>query len=225
MPVGPRGEQLPYEGEPGYEEAKAQYPEIYAEEEGMPPGGGMEMAPGDDMAMDMPPGEGMPMEAGPEAGAAVDEEGMARMEAVAAAAPTPEKPYSIKVIEKLVDELNAFADKAFGEGSVPEIEFDSGGEQKWSQPLPAPVFVPLAAVSDLASGINEKYSFEVSELLSDAELRAASGKVRQMHSDKEFMEMATAVPEDEAPGDMDAEEPEAMPGEMSPEDEELMAAM
>ena len=216
MPVGPRGERLPYEGEPGYEEAMAENPEMYAEAGPMPPGGEMD---------EMPPGEEMPPGPGGEAEASIDEEGMARMEAVAAAAPTPEKPYSIKVIEKLVDELNTFAEKAFGEGAVPEIEFDSGGEQKWSQPLPPPVFVPLAAVSDLASGINEKYSFEVSEIVSDAELRAASGKVRQMHSDKEFMETATAVPEDEAPDVMDVEEPEAIPGEMSPEDEELMAAM
>ena len=34
MPVEPNtGMQLPYKGEPGYEEAKAQFPELYAEEE------------------------------------------------------------------------------------------------------------------------------------------------------------------------------------------------
>ena len=41
MPVEPNtGMQLPYKGEPGYEEAKAQFPELYAaEEQGMAEGG------------------------------------------------------------------------------------------------------------------------------------------------------------------------------------------
>ena len=40
MPVEPNtGMQLPYKGEPGYEEAKAQFPELYAaEEQGMAEG-------------------------------------------------------------------------------------------------------------------------------------------------------------------------------------------
>tara|TARA_R110002012_G_scaffold18824_4_gene68754 strand:- start:6463 stop:6990 length:528 start_codon:yes stop_codon:yes gene_type:complete len=39
MPKNPEtGEDLPYEGQPGYEEAKAQYPDVYAAEEAEKPG-------------------------------------------------------------------------------------------------------------------------------------------------------------------------------------------
>mgnify|MGYP003651362281 CR=1 FL=1 len=46
MPVDPQtGNRLPYEGEPGYEEAKKQFPELYAAEEG---GGEEPEMPGDE---------------------------------------------------------------------------------------------------------------------------------------------------------------------------------
>ena len=49
MPVDPNtGNRLPYEGEPGYEEAKKKFPELYAAEEG----GDEEEMPGDEGPMD-----------------------------------------------------------------------------------------------------------------------------------------------------------------------------
>ena len=98
MPVEPNtGMQLPNKGEPGYEEAKAQFPELYAaEEQGMAEGGA-------------PPAE-MPGDEGPEDMAAdpamMDE---------APQAPMPEKPYSVNAVKTLLKELNKTLDKLSGQ--------------------------------------------------------------------------------------------------------------
>ena len=207
MPIDPvTGELQPYAGEPG---APADAPP-------MPPGG----------APPMPPAGASP----DDAMAAIEEEQRARMEAVASAAPQPSEAYDVKLIEKLVDELNELAEKAVGEGGVPAIQFDAGGEKKWAQPLPGNVFVPLVAVGEMAAQLGfDKYTFDPMELDSNAGLRAASGKIRQMHSDADFIEAVTAPPEGEEM--MEEPEPaqpptlETAPGAMSAEDEELMAAM
>ena len=176
----------------------------------------------------MPPAEG----AGgspDDAMAAIEEEQRARMEAVASAAPQPSEAYDVKLIEKLVAELNKLAEKAVGEGAVPEIQFDAGGEKKWAQPLPGNVFVPLVAVNEMAAQLEfDKYTFDPMELDSNAGLRSASGKIRQMHSDADFIEAVTAPPEGEemeGPELTEAPAEELAPGDMTAEDEELMAAM
>ena len=213
MPVDPvTGERLPYAGEPG---APAGAPP-------MPPGG-----PAPAGAPPMPPGDqpGMP---GPEADQAmqsIEEEQAARMQAVAASAPQPSEAYDVKLIDKLVEELNALANKALGEGSVPEIRFDAEGESKWAQPLPGNVFVPLVAVNEMATQMGfEKYTFDPTELDSNAGLRKASAKVRQMHTDKDFMEAVTKPPEAAEEMPEEGAEPPP-PGEFSDEDRELMDAM
>ena len=88
MPVEPNtGMKLPYKGEPGYEDAKAQFPELYAQEEqGMAEGGA--------------PPEEMPGDEGPEEMAAEGEmapEG--EMEQEMPSAPMPEKPYSVNAVK------------------------------------------------------------------------------------------------------------------------------
>ena len=210
MPVDPvTGEEIPYAGEPGAAPGAPPRPPGGAGAAPMPPAGGQGMGqPGAQQAM-----EGM------------EQEQAARMQAVAASAPQPTEAYDVKLINKLVDELNTLASKALGEGAVPSIEFDAGGESKFAQPLPGNVFVPLVAVNEMASQMGfEKYSFDPTELDSNAGLRKAAAKVRQMHTDEDFMEEVTKPPE--AAQGMDEEGGEDLaPGEFSDEDRELMGAM
>ena len=212
MPVDPAtGERLPYAGEPG---APAGAPP-------MPPGGAEIPAGGPPM----PPGAAGGQATADDAMRSIEEEQAARMQAVAAAAPEPSEAYDIKLINKLVDELNALAEKALGEGQVPEIVFDAEGETKWAKPLPPNIFVPLVAVGEMAAQLEfDKYTFDPAELDSNAGLRATSAKVRQMRSDKDFIEAVTKpVEEPEAAPEEGGEE--LAPGEFSDEDRELMEAM
>jgi hypothetical protein len=65
MPVDPdTGNRLPYEGEPGYEEAKKKFPDLYAAEEG----GDEEELPGDEGPTDVEAEEEVEEEAEEEAG-------------------------------------------------------------------------------------------------------------------------------------------------------------
>ena len=208
MPIDPvTGERQPYAGEPG---APAGAPPMPPGAPPMPPGGAGAAGPDDAMV-------------------AIEEEQRARMEAVASAAPQPSEAYDVKLIEKLVDELNKLAEKAIGEGGVPEIQFDAGGEKKWAQPLPGNVFVPLVAVGEMAAPLGfDKYTFDPMELDSNAGLRSVSGKIRQMHSDADFIDAVTAPPEGAEMEEPTIAEPpgeEPAPGAMTAEDEELMAAM
>jgi phosphate uptake regulator len=210
MPVDPAtGERLPYAGEPG---APADAPP-------MPPGG---PAP-------MPQNGAAPMNgAAPasreEAMRAIEEEQAARMQAVASSAPQPKEELEVKLIEKLVSELNTLASKALGDAEVPEITFDPGGMKKITTPLPPNVFVPLVAVSEMAAQLQfEKYTFDPKELDSNASLRKIAAILRQMHGDKDFMEAVTA-PADQMGPEVEEQE-DLAPGEFSPEDEELMEAI
>ena len=105
MPTEPNtGMELPYKGQPGYDEAKAQFPELYAaEEQGMMEGGA--------------PPEGMPGDEGPDDMAADP----AMMQAPAA--PMPSKPYSMNAVKTLLKELNKVLD-AFSGQDIPDIEID-----------------------------------------------------------------------------------------------------
>ena len=212
MPVdSATGERLPYAGEPG---APAGAPP-------MPPGGAGAPAG----APPMPPAAAGGQGTAEDAMRSIEEEQAARMQAVAAAAPEPSEAYDVKLINKLVDELNALASKALGEGAVPEIVFDAEGETKWARPLPGNIFVPLVAVNEMATQMKfDKYTFDPMELDSNAGLRTASAKVRQMHSDKDFMEAVTQPPEEAEPGAEEGGE-ELAPGEFSEEDRELMESM
>jgi len=173
----------------------------------------------------MPPGAAAGQGTTDDAMRSIEEEQAARMQAVASSAPEPSEAYDVKLVNKLVDELNALANKALGEGSVPEIVFDAEGETKWARPLPGNVFVPLVAVNEMATEMGfDKYTFDPAELGSNAGLRSAAAKVRQMHSDKDFIAAVTQPSEGAEP---EAEEggEELAPGEFSDEDRELMEAM
>ena len=227
MPVDPRtGQSLPYEGEPGYEEAMAANPELYAEAGAPPPGGEM-MPPGGEM---MPPGgEMMPPDAGAPSPEDIEgleqEEAMLQQDVMSQAAPMPEQPFSTKAIETLLSEFNNTIDAFAGE-DVPNLEWaGSEGGNKWDQPLPPEVFAPLVALNESLKLIGEgeffdKYSLDLEALTSDAELRKATATLKKMSKDKKLVEamQAPVSPETEAGPEM-----APAPGNFN-EDEQMLAA-
>ena len=147
MPVEPNtGMQLPYKGEPGYEEAKAQFPELYAQEEqGMAEGGAPpEEMPGDEGPMDeMPPEGEMPPEAG-------------MMEDMPSA-PMPEKPYAMNAVKTLIKELNKTLDKLSGQ-DIPDIEAELPSKgAKLEGPLPQEVYITLVAIAESMKMLGEDF--------------------------------------------------------------------
>ena len=199
MPTDPAtGESLPYPGEPG----------------GPPPGAPPDMAGGPPPGP--PPG---PPAAGPQ------DEQIAQLEQIAASAPVPEKPYTVKVVEGLVSQLNDTIDALGGE-DFPDVEVDlsAADGKKWGQPLPPALFVPMVALNDALRMIEDgkffdKYGFEATELMSDTDLRKASAQMKRMQKDKKLIEAMQAPleggPESEGPA------PAPAPGEMSDEDQML----
>ena len=207
MPVEPNtGMQLPYKGEPGYEEAKAQFPELYAEEEAA--GGAVPAElPGDEGPEDAGVEEALPQEV---------------------AAPMPEKPYSMNAVKTLLKELNNVLDVFSGQ-DVPDIEvdFDSKGA-KLEGPLPVEIYATLIAIAETLRLIGEefvdKYGFEPESLLTDADLRKATASLKKMAKDKKLVEaMQTPMPDEVAP-EMDIEEG-AEPSILNEDEQQLAAAM
>lgn len=216
MPTDKSGKRLPgkaglYAGEPG---APADAPPMPA---GGAPPMAMDQPPMNQAGAEMPPPPGAdPMAMGGPGDA------QSQMEQMAAAAPAPEGDgFSVKIIKQVADELNEFAKEAMGEGTVPDIMFEEEGN-KWPNPLPANIFVPMVAISELGKQMAAgKHDFDPMQIKNDGALRKAAAQIRKMRNDDDFMEQITAEPEAE---DEVAEAPPA-PGELSGEDEELMAAM
>ena len=208
MPVEPNtGMELPYKGEPGYDEAKAQFPELYAaEEQGMMEGGA--------------PPEGMPGDEGP------DDMGADPAMMQASAGPMPEKPYSMNAVKTLLKELNKVLD-AFSGQDIPDIEidFESKGA-KLEGPLPAELFATLVAIAEtlrlLGEDFVEKHGFDPQSLMTDADLRKATASLKKMGKDKKLIEAM------QAPADMGAAPEMDMQGGADPsildEDEQQLAA-
>jgi len=121
------------------------------------------------------------------ANAMMDKE-RARYEAMAAAAPKPAKPYSAKTVQTLIDTFNETLDKLGGQ-DLPNIEVDFAGQDRWAEPLPAKLFVPLVAlfqaVDQVGGGKFEgKYTVEPGELVDDNALRMAAGQLVRMGNDQ-----------------------------------------
>ena len=191
---------------------------------GMPPAGAPQAAP-------MPP-EGMPPQQGgaspQDVMAAQDQQRAAQIEAIAAAAPRPEKPFTTKKIMSLVDSMNGFLDKV--EAGIPPVEFESA-EKKMDGPLPAEVFVPFVVIMSFVDQLGEydKFVMQPEELNSDAALTKAAGQFKRMSNDKGLIEdlQEGAEPEmDEEEPMNQAERDVAMDEEnMDDDDEALMRGM
>ncbi len=208
MPVEPNtGITLPNKGEPGYDQAKANFPDLYAaEEQGMAP--------------DAAPPQGMPGDEGPQ-DAAMPQDPMMDM---AQSAPMPEKPYSVSAVKTLLKELNKTLDKFAGQ-DMPDLdpEMNTKGA-KLEGVLPAEIFVTLMALDEtlkmMGSEFSDKYNFNAEDLLTDADLRKMTAILKKMSKDKKLIE-AMQMPA----GGMEPEPTEqpSAPGFFS-EDEQTLAA-
>ena len=208
MPVEPNtGMQLPYKGEPGYEEAKAQFPELYAQEEAE---GGA------------PPAE-MPGDEGPEDMAMEGD-----MAAEMPTAPMPEQPYSVNAVKTLMKELNKALDKLAGE-DIPDLEAELASKgAKLEGPLPQELYVTLMAIAEtlqmLGGDFADKYGFQVESLLTDADLRKVTATLKKMSKDKKLIEAMQAPVGGEGAPEM-AEEQPSPPGFFDEDEQELAAGM
>jgi len=219
MPVEPNtGMQLPYKGEPGYEEAKAQFPELYAQEEQQMAAGG---AP--PMGGEAPP-EGMPGDEGPMDPAAQQEQVME----MAASAPMPDKPYSVNAVKTLLKEVNNALDALSGQ-DMPDLEVELPSQgAKLEGSLPPELYVTLLALSEALRLAGEdfvdKYGFDAEELLSDADLRKVTATIKKMSKDKKLIEAMQAPVGGEGAPEM-AEEQPSPPGFFDEEEQDLAANM
>ena len=218
MPVEPNtGMQLPYKGEPGYEEAKSQFPELYAQEE-------QAMAQGGAPPAGMPGDEG-PTDAMAEDAQMAEELGQEdQMLQMAQAAPMPEKPFSVSAVKTLLKELNKALD-AFSGQDIPDLEIEMPSKgAKLEGPLPPELYITLLAIAEslklLDEDIANKYAFSPEEILTDADLRKVTATLKKMAKDKKVLEAMQAPAADEA--EVDMEQPSA-PGFFD-EDEQTLAA-
>ena len=218
MPVDPKtGTQLPYKGEPGYEQAKAEFPELYAQEEQATAG---EQAPPPGMGdepVEMAGDEG-PMDAAPEAGMPMD----------MPAAPAPEKPYSVNAVKTLMKELNKSLDKLSGADIEDiEVELQSKGA-KLEGSLPDEIYLVLVAIAEtlrmLGEDFVDKYGFNPEELLTDADLRKATAMLKKMAKDKKLIE-AMQTPVGDAEGGTDQMSEPSPPGFFDEDEQDLAANM
>ena len=215
MPVEPNtGMELPYKGEPGYEEAKSQFPELYAAEE-------QGMAAGGEPPAEMPGDEG-PMDPAADMGAQDD------MMQMAQSAPVPDKPFSVNAVKTLLKELNKALDTFSGQ-DMPDLspEMPSKGA-KLEGPLPPEVFLTLVAISEtikmLGDDIADKYGFVPEEILSDADLRKVTATLKKMAKDKKVVEAMQAPIEGDEAAPM-AEEQPSPPGFFNEDEQDLAANM
>jgi len=173
-------------------------------------------------------------EAAPDTGQVMNEmeqQRMAELEAVAASAPQPEKPFTTSLVKKLVDEMNDFLVNV--DPDIAEIEFVEDAA-RIDGPLPAEVYVPfvliLSALAQFEEKQYEKYMMNPEEFVNDAAVRKAIAMVQMMGKDEELIE-DLQKPAGAGEEEMAAEEPmaeetmEPMPGEMDETDEALMETM
>lgn len=185
-------------------------------------------------APEAPPPAAPQMEAAPPPPPAAAEDPEAQAEAqlqeLAASAPAPTKPFSAKSIESLVKTFNETMAK-ISITEMPEIEVDLGGEKRWDQPLPADIFLPLLAITELLKMVSggefaDKYNFDLFSVTDDTGLRKVEAMLKMMSKDKKFI---AAVKELQEGGPVDEGAPEEEmappPGEMGEEDEMLAAEM
>lgn len=189
------------------------------------------------MAMTPPPGA-MPAAPAPDsadsaamreraAGALADAE-RAKYEAIASSAPKPKKPYTAVAVNSLIDQFNETIDELGGQ-DLPNVEVDLGGQDRWPEPLPAQIFVPLMALFQAVEQVENgkfagKYTMSMEELVDDTGLRMAAGELKRMARDAALAKAMQAPVGGPAPAPAKKGPPPA-PGAMSEEDMAMMENM
>jgi hypothetical protein len=172
--------------------------------------------------------EGAPAPSPEQVMGSMEDERMAQLEAVAAAAPMPEKPYDAKLIKKLADAMNSLVDKIDPE--MADVEYS--GKGKVSEQFPAEVYVPLVLIMSFVAQLGEdfsKYMMEPEGLINDAAIRKAIALVKKMAGDKDLMDRMRApleAEEEELPEeDVDMEAVAIQPDQMDEDDQAMMGMM
>ena len=161
------------------------------------------------------------------AGALADAE-RAKYEAIASSAPKPKKPYTAVAVNSLIDQFNETIDELGGQ-DLPNVEVDLGGQDRWPEPLPAQIFVPLAALFQAVEQVDNgkfagKYTMSMEELVDDTGLRMAAGELKRMARDAALAKAMQAPVGGPAPAPAKKGPPPA-PGAMSEEDMAMMENM
>lgn len=146
------------------------------------------------------------------------------------AAPQPEKPYTVKVIENLavalIDAVDALAGQegVAAEAGIQPWKAPEGTGPHWPQPLPVEVYAPIDLIftkilPGAAGGkFASKYALDPQTLTGDGMLRKATGMLGKMAKDKalaEAMQAPTGGPPPAGPA----------PAESEQMDRDLMGAM
>jgi hypothetical protein len=152
----------------------------------------------------------------------------ADMMELAESAPAPTKPFSVKSLKGLLKQFNATLSK-ISVVEMPPIEVDFSGveKNKFDQPLPPDLFLPLLAISQLVKMVGggefeSKYSFDPYEVLTDTDIRKVTAILKMMAKDKKFIEGVKELQEQpEMPADEGPEEMASSPADMGEEDQVL----
>lgn len=171
------------------------------------------------------------------------EEQRARMGAMAATAPVPKRPLSIKPLVKLRDQINDTVKAILGDGYSPEqheVRWEPPADAKGGRltspdgtpiPIPQELFLPVIALEEAVERIAgenfaKKYDLAPGDLAEDGGVKAATGELARMEKDKKLHEAlrgegAPSGPPPEAP----PMPPEAPPAPMPESERALMGAM
>ena len=179
---------------------------------------------------EMPPGEASPQDVM----AAQDEQRMAQIQAIAASAPQPEKPYTVKAVDRMLAAMNDFITTVDEE--IMPIEYAAPEGNKIEGPLPAEVFVPYVVTMSFIEqlGEYEKYIIQPDSLVSDTALKKSEANFKRMKKDKSLVEDMQAaaqgapLAEDDDPmsdAEMAEMETGRPPGDFDQEDEDIMGMM
>jgi len=163
---------------------------------------------------------------------AMEQEQRQAIENIKMMAPEPEGPYSVSLLQKLVDAMNNLLDTVDPE--MAKIEFAAEGP-RINEKLPEEIFVPFVLIMSFLATMPgmDKFMMMPEEMVNDAAIRKAIAKIQMMQKDKELIDKLKAPPEQmqeeeemaETQPSPEAEVAGAMPEDMEADDEELMARM
>lgn len=204
---------------------------------GGPPGGPMPPGPGGPGGAPGPggPPPGPPGPPGPpqDPAALQQSEDVAKLEAIAASAPQPTKPFTVKRIQSMSQQLDKTVD-AIASSDVPVPAWPPEGAEipkgKWDQPLPpevyAPFFVLQKAIESLvASGEKfEKYILDPMSLTDDSAVSQAIARLTSMAKDRKLKEALMQGIEGGEPQEKPVASPKA-PKDMSDDDKVLAESL